>query len=335
MRPPGCARGELIKSRSLWFWPAVATATYIALMTALARASGISYLLFPELGALASVVFADPFSSWARSPRLLALTPVLTAVPGVLITRLLPYGATALVLDLAICLLVIWALRSPVIPAISAGVLPLVLGTTSWFYPLAILVGTGGLALLVMLRAQLLPLPVRAPTAPLVPTPPLVSTISASVAFRPWLRRFPWLPPLAVFLVGALAMVQLLGSHLVLYPPLLVIAWEMLAHPDECPWQGRSPSVLAVTGGAATAGLAFVLTLGVSALAAFLAVLATSLLLRLARLRCAPAFGLALLPFVITSPTLAYPFLTLTGTAWLLVVVKLDQILRVRFFNPQ
>ena len=132
MRRSGCGRGNLINSRYFWICPFLAAATYIALMTALARASGISYLLFPELGALASVVFADPLSSWARSPKLLALTPVFTAVPGVLITRTLNYGPTALILDLAICLLVIRLLRSPVIPAISAGVLPLVLGITSF-----------------------------------------------------------------------------------------------------------------------------------------------------------------------------------------------------------
>ena len=130
-------------------------------------------------------------------------------------------------------------------------------------------------------------------------------------------------------------MVQLLGSHLVLYPPLLVIAWEMLAHADECPWQGRSLAVLVVTAGAAVTGIALVLALGVSPLAAFLAVLVTALLLRLARLRCAPAFGLALLPFVIPAPTLVYPLLTLAGTAWQLLVVKLDQILKIRFCNPQ
>jgi hypothetical protein len=87
--------------------PVLATAGYLALVTALANASGIGYFLFPELAALASVVFANPSGSWARSPLLLALTPALTAVPGVLITRFLPYGPLAVVLDLVVCLLVI------------------------------------------------------------------------------------------------------------------------------------------------------------------------------------------------------------------------------------
>ena len=51
-------------------------------------------------------------------------------MPGVLITRFLPYGPLAVVLDLVVCLLVIQALRSAVVPAISAGMLPLALGLT-------------------------------------------------------------------------------------------------------------------------------------------------------------------------------------------------------------
>lgn len=147
----------------------------------------------------------------------------------------------------------------------------------------------------------MIPPPARAQVSP------SVLTISTLVAPKSWLQGVPLLLPLAVFLLGALVMVRLLGSHLVLYPPLLVIAWEMLAHADECPWQGRSLAVL----------------------------VATALLLRLARLRCPPAFGLALLPFVIPAPTLAYPLLTLAGTAWLMLVVKLDQILKIRFCSPQ
>ena len=269
--------------------PSLATAAWLALVTALANASAIPELLFPELGALASVVFGAPGGSWARAPLLLALTAALTAVPGVLITRLLPYGLPALALNLAICLLLIRWLRSPIVPAISAGILPLTLGITSWLYPPAILVGTGGLALLALLRARFLPPP---PTAlsPVTATPAAGSRHDTADAP---LRA--WAPALAVFLVGGAGLVQLLGSRLVLYPPLLVIAYEMLAQRDHCPWRGRYGAVLLVTGGAALAGLLLVRSLGVVPLAAAAAVLITALLLHLAQLRCPPAFGLALL----------------------------------------
>lgn len=293
--------------------PALATAVYLALITALANASGIDFLLFPELGALASVVFSDPRGSWARSPLLLAVTPFLTAVPGVLITRSLPYGALAVALDVAVCLLVIRALRSPIVPALSAGVLPLALGITSWHYPPAILVGTGGLALLVILRRRIA-IALRQSSDLQPPAKP---------AAGPGLRT--WLPPLVVFLAGGLVLVQVLGSHLVLYPPLMVIAYEMLAEPDHCPWQGRVGAVLAVTGAAALAGLHLVQTLGVVPLASLLAVLTTAMLLHLSRLRCPPAYGLALLPFVIATPPPTYALLTLAGTVWLMLVVAVSR----------
>ena len=264
----------------------LATASYLALITALAKASGIGYLLFPELGALGSVVFTDPRGSWARSPLLLAITPFLTALPGVLITRSLPYG-------------------------------PLALGITSWQYPLAILAGTGGLALLVILRPRI------ARGLRLTPAASAAGLGQARTSAAPSLRT--WLPPLAIFLAGGLVLVEVLGSHLVLYPPLMVIAYEMLAQPQHCPWQGRGLAVLVVTGGAALAGWLLVQTLEVVPLATLLAVLATALLLHLTRLKCPPAYGLALLPFVIPTPPQTYALLTLAGTAWLLLVVELHR----------
>ncbi len=135
--------------------------------TALASASAIPFLLFPELGALASVLFSDLAGSWARLP---------------------------------------------IVPAISAGMLPLALVITSWRYPATILVGTGGLALLAVLRSRLAPGTI----------PQLHPALGHGPISSPWL-------PLAIFVVGGLLLVQLLGSRLVAYPPLFVICWEMLA----------------------------------------------------------------------------------------------------------
>jgi hypothetical protein len=70
--------------------PWLATALFLAGMSALAGASGLELLDFTKLRALASVVFSDPTGRWARSPLLLVLTPVLTALPGVLISHSLP-----------------------------------------------------------------------------------------------------------------------------------------------------------------------------------------------------------------------------------------------------
>jgi len=303
--------------------PTLAAAVYLALVTSLARVSGWTLLLFPELGALTTVVFTQPQGSWARAPRLLVLTPTLTAVTGLLISRSLAYSPLAVLLALVAALVVIRLLRSPVAPAISAGVLPLALGITSWHYPLAILSSTGGLALLVLLRARL-------SAAPLSMEGVTAQTAAREGCSRPIASgRNPagWLLPLAAFLAGGLLLVQLLRSPLVLYPPLLVMAWEMLVRPQHCPWAGRAAAVLIVSASAAAAGLLLVRYLGAVPLATLLAVLITALLLRLARLNCPPVHGLALLPLVIPSPPLSYPLLTLAGTAWLLIVEALQRAL--------
>jgi hypothetical protein len=73
-----------VKAQRLAVW--LPTAAFLAAITALGQLSGLKLLLFPELGALASVVFSDPASAWARSPRLLLLTPFLAAVAGILVS---------------------------------------------------------------------------------------------------------------------------------------------------------------------------------------------------------------------------------------------------------
>ena len=310
-----------------WRWPlrpglgsVLASALYLGLITALARASGVDLLLFPELAALTTVVIADPGHAWVRSPRLLVLTPCLTGMVGIVLSNLLPESPLAVVLVVTLSLLLIRALGSTVMPALSAGLLPLALGLHSWIYPLALLPGTLGLALLIGLRRRW---PMWQPAAARPsPAPPL-----ATAADQPAIPALPplrlWLGPLALFLAGALLLVRLLGSPLVLYPPLLVLAWETLAHPQSCPWRGRLGAVLAATAIAAVAGLLLVRWLGPVPLATVLAVLLVAALLARLRLHCPPCFAVALLPFVIHAPTDAFPLHVLVGGGWLMVVTAL------------
>src|SRR5437016_4255017 len=121
---------------------------YIAIIAEIACATGAVYVLFPELGALSHDVMTRPRGTWASAPLLLAITPVLTGVVGIVFTRSLPYGYLSVLLTVAGAIAVILALRSPVAPAISAGLLPLVLGVKSWWYPPAIALGTVSLAAL-------------------------------------------------------------------------------------------------------------------------------------------------------------------------------------------
>src|SRR2546423_14570974 len=63
---------------------------YIGLIAFVASVTGAFYVLFPELGALSHDVFTRPRGALAKAPILLAITPVLTGVVGILVTRELP-----------------------------------------------------------------------------------------------------------------------------------------------------------------------------------------------------------------------------------------------------
>lgn len=302
----------------------LAIAGFLALITVIANATDMPYVLFPELGALGWVIFSDLRHPWARSPALLMLTPFLAALQGLWLTRHLAYGPPAVLLDVGLTLLVIAALRSPIVPALSAGLLPLALGIHSWTYPFSILIGTGGLALFIGLRARWARGGSPQPAGATAPAPGLWALRGRTQPLPP-LRD--WLGPFGLFLAGGLLLVRLIGSPLVLFPPLLVIAFEMVVHRRHCPWRGRYVGVWLVANGAAAVGLVLVKTLGVTPAATFLAVLATLALLKLARLPFPPALGLALLPFVIPDPPLSYPLFTMAGSLWLLLVVALQEAL--------
>src|SRR5271166_2760982 len=120
---------------------------YIAIVVEVAIATGAFYILFPELAALSHDIFTRPHGSWASAPLLLVITPVLTAVLGTLATRTLPYDYVSVMLAAGGGLAIVLALRSPIAPAISAGLLPLALGVRSLWYPPGIVFGTILLAL--------------------------------------------------------------------------------------------------------------------------------------------------------------------------------------------
>ena len=287
---------------------------YIALIAGIAHATGAFYVLFPELGALSHDVFTRPRGTWASAPMLLAITPVLTGVIGIIFTRALPYGYLSVLLTVGGAIAVILALRSPVAPAISAGLLPLVLGVKSWWYPPAIALGTVILAALSVLWRKL-----SLAQNWLEPTS-ATETLDEAIEQTPagsW-----WLIPLMLFVATAVLFVKLTGLRFLLFPPLVVIGFEMFAHTAICPWAKR-PLVLPVACMlTAAVGLMFWNLLGVGPIAVACSMAGGVVVLRLFDLHVPPALAVALIPFVMDSPTIAYPFSvgigTLLMTLWFL-----------------
>src|ERR1700730_7517275 len=282
---------------------------YIAIIAEIAIATGSLYVLFPELGALSHDVLTRPRGRWGNAPLLVAITPVLTAVVGILVTRSLPYGYLSVLLTVGGAIAVVLALRSPVAPAISAGLLPLVLGVKSWWYPPAIALGTVLLAMLSVpwkkyCVTHSAPLPAERE-----------DLIDDLIEMTP--SGYGWLLVLMAFVAVAVFFVKLTGLRFVLFPPLVVIGFEMLGHTEICPWAKkplRLPLACFLT---AFGGFLSWKFLGVTPISAACSMAWGIAVLRACDLHVPPALAVALLPLVMDKPTLAYPFAVGIGTTLL------------------
>ncbi len=296
---------------------------YIAIIAEVATATGAFYLLFPELGALSHDIFTRPRGSWASAPVLLVITPVLTAVLGTLVTRHLPYGYWSVILTVCGALTIILALRSPIAPAISAGLLPLALGVRSVWYPPGIVFGTILLAVLSTIWKQM-------------SDEPLQNTMAATEDedTAPDAESNWRLVPLLVLVLTAVFVVKLTNLRFVLFPPLVVIGFEMFLHTKRCPWATRYLSLPVVCILTAAGGLFCRRHLGVGAGGSVSSMAWGILVLRVFDLHVPPALAVALLPQVIDSPTALYPVAVGVGTSLLSGSFVLYQRVLRPYFEP-
>ena len=274
-----------------------------------ASASGVALLLFPELAALSYDVFLRPRGTWARAPWMLALSPALTAVLGVLVTRYLPYSAASIAICIVGAFVILRLMRSPIVPAISACFLALSLGEKSWLYPLAILLGTGALAVLSSAYRRLFDQGAThlARSA--------ADRVDDELESLP--KQFLWVPFFVVFLGATYLLSMATGMRMVFFPPLVVIAFEMFAHAEVCPWAQRPVLLPAVCTLAAAAGVAALAAFGPGVTSAVLAMLFGVVTLRVTRLHTIPALAIGLLPQVTTRADWHFPLAVGIGSALL------------------
>jgi HPP family len=333
--------------RRLRGWPRLSgeliALLYIALIAQIAYSTGAFYVLFPELGALSHDVFTRPRGTWASAPFLLAITPVVTGAIGIVLTRALPYGYLSVLLTVAAAIAIIFMLRSPIAPAISAGLLPLVLGIRSWWYPPGILLGTVLLAVFSIAWQR-----VSATQQWLEPLSPAELVDEAVEQLPPgWY----WLGALMAFVAAAVFCVEVSarpgverllhnsrGLRFILFPPLVVIGFEMFGHTAICPWAKKPMLLPAACFLTAAGGLLLCKLLGNGPAAAAFSMAWGIVTLRLFDLHVPPALAVALLPQVMDSPTAAYPISvgigTLLMTLWFLSYQSLSRILRKAVVSP-
>jgi len=316
---------ELETARAMRLKADLVALIYVGFIAAVASLTGIFYVLFPELGALSWDVMEQPRGRWAGAPVLLALTPPLTGVIGTVVTRTLPYGFASVLITVVVSVAIIRAMRSPIAPAISAGLLPLVLGVTSWWYPSGILFGTALLAAIsIPWKRYAISSAFKRPDLTFSHANDGQSTDPPAVAPAIELAHDPGTLPalamrhlliaLAAFVAIAVSVVELTGMRFVLFPPLVVILYEMLSHRERCPWVGRPVSLPWACFLAAAGGYFICVHLPFAPLAAMLSMAWGIAVLRILGLHMPPVLAVALLPMVMTNPTVAYPFAVGIGT---------------------
>lgn len=287
----------------------IAVGAFVGSVSGFAQLSGNALILFPELGALSYGVLHRPNGGWASSPVLLVVTPFLAGVVGTIVTRSLPYGVPSVLIVVMSALLIIRLLRSPIAPAISAGLLPLTLGETGWAYAPSLLVGCGVLSMISTLRPQ----------RRRFDTETGVEIRSEAKDCETASRDISWLPFFVAFVVVTAAAATFTGMRFLLFPPLAVIAYEMFAHYEECPWAQRPLMVPVICGLTALATLLVSSWLGGGAGPAALSALCATTVLRFFKLYFPPAVAVAVLPFVMAQPDFRYPAAVTIGTMFLCV----------------
>jgi hypothetical protein len=290
------------------FLAEVLVVSYMGAIALAAHLTGIYLLLFPELAALSHDVMTRPQGTWARQPGRLVLTPTLTAAAGLFVTRHIHYGAVPIVLIVLASLIIIKLLRSAIGPALSAGTLPMVLGEKSWMYPVAIFMG---LAVLVTI------LWIWQCCGPPVDTPSKYSTHDSRVIDE--LENNPhdrfWVVTLLAFVLLLGIPAQRTGLRFILFPPLIVMAYELFGHPEIPGWMER-PSLFPVTCIlTATGGVVALHLCRSSVVGVMLTVLCSIGILRAFKVHMPPALAVGLLPFVMASPNMRYPLSVGIGTA--------------------
>jgi hypothetical protein len=282
---------------------------YIGAISLMATATGAFYLLFPELGALSYDVLGRPRGRWASAPVMLAITPMLVGAIGTATARTMPYGFASVLVTVIGAIAALLMLRSPVGPAISAGLLPLTVGVKSWWYPLGVLFSCVVLTLISAWWKRYAAAATDAPS-PTHDRGNAKETRQDSIV--------PALFAMLIFIAVAVVVVKLTRLRFILFPPLAVILFEMLRDPAECPWAGsanrlvRLPIVCCLC---AAGGLFVHNAIPIAPLAAMLSMAWGICILRLSRLHVPPALAVALLPMVMDHPAATYPLAVAIGTA--------------------
>ncbi len=294
----------------------IATVLIVAMMVGMSELLREPEIIFPEITALAIGALAAPRLVWKTSRLRMVLLIAVSAIGGVFLVKWVPLPLWGkMVLAFFLCQILYAYSGTTFAPLISAMVLPVLLGTTSWVYPVAAVV----LTLLIIAIRRLFERAGVREWEPFVPAPRPSRQDLLYGAGR--------VACMAVFTGIALA----IDARFCIAPPLLVAFTEFTG--PECAAR-RMPvrvvsfiSLCAAGGALCRWGLTMQLglPLTVSAVAAAGILL---LLVPIFGLYIPPAGAMAILPMLIpVEAVLFYPIQVLAGSAvWMLLACLLFPI---------
>ncbi len=260
----------------------------ITVMIGLSQILGEKEIIFPEIAALSAGLFLAPKRSWQVSGiRMIVLISV-CAVCGVAIVRYVPFPLLGqMILAFAVCQVILGFSRTTFAPMISAMVLPVLLQTDQWIYPLA----ASGLTALIVLLYRLL----------------IHAGVCKAETYEP------------VFLAA--------GWQFCVAPPLLVAFQEFSNPRSKARnVPVKTVAVIAACAGIGAYGRLFLTeTAGVPlTLTAVLTAAGTAAVLLGGKLYLPPAGALAILPMLLPAAALAlYPVMVLGGASAMMLLARL------------
>lgn len=126
--------------RQRWL-PILLSGIFVVAMAAVSDIASCSEILFPEITAIVCGAWIQPHQAWnIDRPRMLLLMGS-GAVFGVLLNLFVPGPIwVRAVLGYAFCALMMNIVAADMTPMLSAAILPVLLGTREWIYPVAVVV---------------------------------------------------------------------------------------------------------------------------------------------------------------------------------------------------
>ena len=281
----------------------LAAAGVIGCSSGIKIALHVNQFILPEMGALAYGVFTRPGGAWARAPLHVTLIPGVVAVIGTLVARHIPYGYWSVLLTVSGGISVLRLCRSPIAPAISCGLLPVIFGITDWWYPVNVVTTTVMLAIAASLWQRL----------PCIASRSFLKVESLESQQQSEEKREPnilGIVACGVFLVLAVTLVKITGLRMLLAPPIGVLAVEMFRYPWTAPWAKRPlwlPPIACFL--SASIGLAAFNFLPMGPLVGATGIVGTGLILWMLKIYLPPAVAVSMLPLVMidSPPTLYFP----------------------------